>query len=255
VAVLSILTHGRGLAILPALIVALGVAWAAHHRSLRATLEAAAGAGGVLAAGFVVYRIVASASGAGGSLYGGEVNLGSQQAFNIRQLLSSIWQFYLPKLDAMAARLGPGFGYRQFFVQQYFAGVFSSFEVYFPFWVYDTVQIAVAVLLIVGYTLAIMHWRTLVAHWPKAVILVVTGGSMLLLLHVASYRALVNGSNNPLIVGRYLLVLTPLLGVAIAAIIAALPRRAGAAMAAIVTVGLLALSLGGIALSVERFYA
>jgi hypothetical protein len=255
VAVLSILTHGRGLAILPPLLVVLVLAWALHHQALRATLTAAAGSLGVLVAGFVVYRVAASAAGSGGSLYGGEVNLGQQHTFSIRQLITSTWQFYFPRLDSMSARIGPPIGYRQIFVQQWFTGVFSSFEVYFPFWVYDTVQVLALLLVILGYTLAVLRPRALLAHWPKIVVLVATGGSMLVLLHVASYRALVNGSDNPLIVGRYLLPLTPILGVAIGALVAALPRRCGAVLAVAVTVGLLVLSVGGIALSVERFYA
>jgi hypothetical protein len=255
VAVLSVLTHGRGLAIMPALVVVLVVAWLVHHRTLRATLTAGAGSVGVLVAGFVVYRLATSAAGAGGSLYGGEVTLGAKSVFSVRQLVTSTWQFYLPKLDSMAPRLGPPIGYRQIFVQQYFTGIFASFEVYFPYWVYDLVQVLVVLLLVVGYTMVILRARTLVAHWAKIVVLVATAGSMLVLLHVASYRALVNGSDNPLIVGRYLLPLTPVLGAGVAALAISLPRRAGAALAVAVCFGLLVLSLGGIGLSLERFYA
>jgi hypothetical protein len=255
VAVLSVLTHGRGLAILPALVVALVVAWVVHRQPLRATLAAAAGSAGTLVGGFVVYRLVTSAAGSGGSLYGGEVNLGSKSAFSIKQLITSTWQFYLPRLDSMAERLGPPIGYRQIFVQQYFAGVFSSFEVYLPFWVYDTVQVVVVLLIVLGYTLGVLRLRAVLAYWPAIVILAATALSMLALLHVASYRALVNGSDNPLVVGRYLLPLTPVFGAAIAALVAGLPRRAGLALAGFVCVGLLALSIGGIGLSVGRFYA
>jgi hypothetical protein len=253
--VLAILTHGRGLALVPALAVALGVAWLRHRGTLRSTALAAAGAGGVLVAGFIVYRVAASAAGNGGALYGGEVNLGNKNAFSIRQLLSSIWQFYLPRLDSMAPRLGPAIGYRQIFVQQYFAGVFSSFEVYFPFWVYDTVQVAVLVLLVALYTMALLRWRPALASWPAIVILGATLGSLLLFLHVASYRSLANGSDNPLLVGRYLLPITPIVGVAVGAVVAGLPRRAGQIVGAVALVGLMALSLGGLALNVERFYA
>ena len=253
--VLAVLTHGRGLALVPPLLVALAVAWLLHHRTLRQTLLSAAGAVVTLVAGLIVYRVAASAAGSGGALYGGEVNLGNKSAFSIRQLLSSIWQFYLPKLDSMAPRLGPAIGYRQIFVQQYFAGVFSSFEVYFPYWVYDAVQIGVAVLLVLMYTVGIVRWRSLLARWPAVVVLGSTLLSLLAFLHIASYRALVNGGDNPLLVGRYLLPMTAIAGVALAALVAALPRRAGAVLGALVLVGLVALSLGGLALNVERFYA
>jgi hypothetical protein len=254
VAVLSVLTHGRGLAILPALVVALLVAWLVHDKSVRGTARAAAGALGVVGVGFVVYRLVASAAGSGAALYGGEANLGNTGVFSVRQLLSSIWQFYLPRLDSMVPRLGPAFGYRQMFIQQYFAGVFASFDVYFPYAVYDAVQVGVAVLLVVLYTIGVVRWRELLARWPIVLVLAATAGSLVLFLHVASYRALVNGGG-PLIVGRYLLPMTAIVGVALGAIVTGLPRRVGAVVGALVLVALLAISLGGIGLSLERFYA
>ncbi|MCW3003208.1 MAG: hypothetical protein JWQ20_2506 [Conexibacter sp.] len=255
-AVASILTHGRGLAIVPPLLVALGVAWLVHHRSVRETLKAAAGTVGVLVGGLVIYRLAFSTAAGGGSLYGGETNLGHTGKFNVRQMLTSIWEFYLPHLDSFAGRLGPSIGYRQIFVQQYFAGVFGSFEVYFPYWVYDTVQVLAAVLFVAIYTLAAVHWRRLWARWPVVVILGAMVFSMLALLQIASYRALLQTSGeNPLIVGRYLVPLGGVLGVAIAALTQWLPRRAGVVVGGLVLTGLLFLSISGLALSVERFYA
>jgi hypothetical protein len=250
----AVLTHGRGLALVPALGIALAACWLRHRKPLRETLLAAAGAAGTLIGGLVVYRLV-SAAGGGGSLYGGEVNLGSKSAFSIRQLLSGIWQFYLPKLDAMVPHLGPNIGYRQIYIQQYFAGVFSSFEVYFPYWVYDTVQVIVGIMIVGLWSVAILRRELVVARWPAVVILLGTAGSLIFFLHVASYRALANGSDNPLIVGRYLLPMVPVVGVAAAALVAAMPRRLGLVAGALLLCGLFALSVGGLGLSMERFYA
>jgi hypothetical protein len=256
VAVASILTHGRGLAILPPLLVTLGVAWLVHHKTLRETLKAAASSGVVLVLGLVAYRVVFSTAAGGGSLYGGETNLGHTGKFNVRQLLTSIWNFYFPHLDSFAARLGPPIGYRQIFVQQYFAGVFGSFEVYFPYWVYDTVQVLLAVLFVAFYTLAVARWRTLLARWPVVLVLGAMVFSMLALLQIASYRALLQTTGeNPLIVGRYLLPLGGIFAVALAALVHWLPRRVGVVVASLLLSGLLMLSMGGLALSVERFYA
>jgi 4-amino-4-deoxy-L-arabinose transferase-like glycosyltransferase len=255
VTVLSVLTHGRGLALVPALLIALGVTWLAHTKSWRTTLQAAGASGLVLAAGLGLYKVIVSAGG-GGALFGGEANIGSRSAFSVRQLVSSIWQFYLPRLDSMVPRIGPpGFGYRQLFVQQYFGGVFSSFEVYFPYIVYDAVQVSVFVLLLALYTIGAVRFRTVWPHWPKIAILGGTAISLIFFLHVASYRALANGGANPLIVGRYLLPMTAIVGVAVAAVVAGLPRRAGIVVATVVLVGMVALSLGALALNVERFYA
>jgi hypothetical protein len=223
---------------------------------VRETLKAAAGTVGVLVGGLVIYRLAFSTAAGGGSLYGGETNLGHTGKFNVRQMLTSIWEFYLPHLDSFAGRLGPSIGYRQIFVQQYFAGVFGSFEVYFPYWVYDTVQVLAAVLFVAIYTLAAVHWRRLWARWPVVVILGAMVFSMLALLQIASYRALLQTSGeNPLIVGRYLVPLGGVLGVAIAALTQWLPRRAGVVVGGLVLTGLLFLSMSGLALTVERFYA
>jgi hypothetical protein len=73
-------------------------------------------------------------------------------------------------------------------------------------------------------------------------------------LHVASYRALVNGSMDPLVTGRYLLPVTGVLAVAAGALVAAAGRR-GPYLAGALLVALLGLSLAGIALGMERFYA
>jgi 4-amino-4-deoxy-L-arabinose transferase-like glycosyltransferase len=255
VTVLSVLTHGRGLALVPALLIALLVAWLTHERTLRSTLRAAASSGVVLLAGLGIYKVVISAGG-GGALFGGEANIGSRSAFSIRQLFSGIWQFYFPRLDSMVPRIGPpGFGYRQFYVQQYFGGVFSSFEVYFPYVIYDAVQVAVFVLLLALYTIGAVRFRTVWPHWPKIAIVAGTAICLIFFLHLASYRALANGSASPLIVGRYLLPMTGIVGIAVAAVVAGLPRRAGTVVAAVVLVGMIALSLGALALNVERFYA
>jgi hypothetical protein len=255
-AVASLLTHGRGLAIVPPLLLTLAIAWLVHHKTLRETLKAAASSGVVLVLGLVVYRIVFSTAAGGGSLYGGETNLGHTGKFNIKQMLVSIWEFYLPHFESFAPRLGPGIGYRQIFVQQYFGGIFGSFEVYFPFWVYNVTQFAAGAIFIVFYTLAAMRWRTLVARWPAVVILGAMGFSMLALLQIASYRALLQTTGeNPLIVGRYLLPLGALFAVLVAAVVQWLPRRAGMVVGALILAGLLTVSVGGLALSLERFYA
>jgi hypothetical protein len=255
IAVLSVLTHGRGLAILPPLVVVLLVAWLRHHRSVRATLAAAAGSGVVLALGLMVYRLVTSAAGAGGSLYGGEVNLGQQGTFSIRGYLENVWEFYLPRLPFMNGRPGPAIGYRQIVVDQYLAGVFGSQEIAFGSWVYTLTQWAFAALVVTGLVAAFMSRRAVAAHWAKLVVLVATGGAMLALLHLASYRSLANGTGNPLIVGRYLVAVTPLLGAGVGGVVALLPRRAAVPVAVGVAVALIALSLGGLGLTLERFYA
>jgi hypothetical protein len=141
-------------------------------------------------------------------------------------------------------------------IEQYLAGVFGSFEVFFPYWVYDTMQVTVAVLIIALWTTAAVRWRDAVPYWPQIVVVLSIVGSVLLFLHIVSYRALLNtGGTNPLLAGRYALPLTAFIGLGVAALVAGLPRRAGVALAVLVVVGLFALSLGGLGINVERFYA
>jgi hypothetical protein len=257
VAVASFLAHGRGLAILPVLAVVLFVTWLVHAKTVRETLRSAVASVVVILGGLLIYRVAfAPAGGSGGSLYGNQTDLATSGAFNLRQAVLSVWNFYLPHLDSTAARLGPGIGYRQIFVQQYFSGIFASFEVYFPYWVYDTTEVVVGILAIALYTLAAVQWRRVLARWPVVVILGAAAFSMLAVLHFTSYRSLVgNGGSNPLIVGRYLLPLGGVFAVALAALTQLLPRRVGIAVGALALTALLCLSVGGLALSVERFYA
>jgi hypothetical protein len=77
--------------------------------------------------------------------------------------------------------------------------------------------------------------------------------SMLALLHVASYRALRTGSD-PLITGRYLLPLVTIFGLTVAFVVSSLRPRLSAALGTLVLAGLLALNLGGIMLTLTRFY-
>ena len=110
-------------------------------------------------------------------------------------------------------------------------------------------------MLLALYTIGAVRFRTVWPHWPKIAIVAGTALCLIFFLHLASYRALANGSASPLIVGRYLLPMTGIVGIAIAAVVAGLPRRAGTVVAAVVLVGMIALSLGALGLNVERFYA
>jgi hypothetical protein len=75
-------------------------------------------------------------------------------------------------------------------------------------------------------------------------------------LHLASYRAIVGGSGgDPLIVGRYLLPLTCVFGLAVAFVVTSVRRALQAPFAAVVLgVGVL-LQFGALGLTLARFYA
>jgi hypothetical protein len=248
------LTQGRGLATIPVLAVALLVTWIRHRPAARAALSAAGAAAGTLLFAFVAY-LEFGRGGGGAGLYGGQVHEVNSGPFNIRQFLSSIWQFYLPRLPGMHKRIGPEYGYRQVFIETFY-GTFASLEVIFPKRVSDFLQVLSAIGLVGLCMACVAKWRRLISEWPTVVVLVSLPVVTLLLLHYASYRALLgNGGTDPLITGRYLLPMISLFGLAIAFTVGSLPRRVGPPVgAAILSIGVL-LSLAGIGLTAARFYA
>jgi hypothetical protein len=99
----------------------------------------------------------------------------------------------------------------------------------------------------------VARWRALRARWPEIAVLVTLTVSMLGLLHLASYRALVGGPD-PLITGRYVLPLVVVFGLTAAFVIGSLRPRASAVLGGLVLAGLLALNLTGLMLTLARFY-
>jgi 4-amino-4-deoxy-L-arabinose transferase-like glycosyltransferase len=249
----AVLTHGRGLVTLPVLAVALVTAWVRHRPSARASLALGSGASAIVAAAFAVYLLIARAG--GGSLYGGQVSQLNGGSFNLRQFLSSVYQFYFPKLPSLQPRIGPEYGYRQVFIDTFYA-TFGSLEVTFKQRIYDLLQVFSALGVLAFYTACVARWRALARRWATVVVLLALLVTTLFFLHYVSYQALLgNGGSDPLIVGRYLLPMVSLFGLAIAFTADALPRRGGQLLAAAVLAAGLLLSLGGIGITAARFYA
>jgi hypothetical protein len=210
------------------------------------------GLGALGAAAPLVLSKLVLAPGSGGGLYGGEANLPTQE-FSIRQLLAQIWQFYLDRLSFMAPRLGPDYGYRQVVIERFATGIFGSLEILYPTWVYDLMQYAVVALVIAVWTGVVVQRDRIVRHWPVIAALGAMALGLMLLLHAASYRALLFGGD-PLITGRYLLPLAPLVAVTVAWLVGALPRAARGWAAGGVIGGLLVLQFGAIGMTVIRFH-
>ena len=251
----AVLTHGRGLVTLPVLCVALLVAWLAHRPQLRDTLTRGAAALVTVGGALVLYLLLGKVGGGGGSLYGGQIDALNSGSFKFRQYLSSIYQFYFPRLPSMQPRIGPAYGYRQVFINTFFA-TFGSLEITFRQRIYDILQVLSAVGLGGLYTACFVRGRQLLRGWPTVVVMLALLFTTLFFLHYVSYRSLLgNGGSDPLIVGRYLLPVVPLFGLAVAFTVGTLPRKIGVFVgAAILSLGLL-LSLGAIAITAARFYA
>ena len=71
----------------------------------------------------------------------------ARAAFNVRELLSYVWQFYLPKLEFMQPTIGiPNYGFREVYIQSFY-GDLASLEVEFPRFVTDLLGLATVLLL------------------------------------------------------------------------------------------------------------
>jgi 4-amino-4-deoxy-L-arabinose transferase-like glycosyltransferase len=249
---LALVTHGRGLPLLPFALVAIGLGWWRHRpKPRRAAVWLGAGLA-TLVALFVAYRVFLNGNG-GGGLYGGELRFARH--FSPTEFASFVWQFYLPKLPFMTARPGPAFGFQQFFIQGYLPGAFGGEEVRFSDNVYRLVQLAVVAGLVWLVVALVSVRQALRARWDEFALLVALLVFTLGFLHLASFRAVLDpGARDALIVGRYLLPLTPLFGLALALLVQSLRERwRGYAAAAFVATGV-ALQLGGLGLSIGRFY-
>jgi Predicted membrane protein (DUF2142) len=250
----SVLTHGRGLAILGPLAALLVLSMLRDRPAWRrAARDAAIPLGIVIAAGVAVLGFKAL-SGAEGT-YSGEISGFGEQPFDIRQFASYVWQFYLPKLEFMAPTIGiQDYGFREVFVAGFF-GDYAALEITLPPTVVDVLQVGLILLLVALYTLAVARWRSVRQWWDTAALLLITGISMILLVHVTSYRNMLITPGDPLFAGRYLLPLVAVFAVGVIAVLAALPRRLAAVGAGVLLGGEIALALSGLGLSLVRFYA
>lgn len=247
----TLLVHGRGAAAGLVVVAALLIAWIRFRPPWGRALGWVA-AGGVLAAIPLAASRITRPEGVAGGLYGDEAQ--ARGAFNIRGLLSQTWQFYFDKLSFMTPRLGPDYGYRQVWVERWIVGVFGGLEITYPTWVYDVVQYAIVLFVIAVWTAAVIHRERVLRAWPVLVVLGVLAGGLLLLLHAASYRSLLGGPD-PLITGRYLLPLTPLVALLLAWFAGVLPRRAKALFAGGLLTTMLLLQFAALGMTVLRFHA
>jgi hypothetical protein len=253
----AVLTHGRGLVTLPLLAVALVVTWIKYRPVALQTLKLAAASVATVGTGFLGYVLFGRGTGSG-ALYGGQVSeLNSGRGFKLGQFLSTVYQFYLPPFPSIPKRIGPrsGYGYRQVYIESFY-GSFGSQDTSLAPRLYNLLQTLSAFGLVALYTAVVVRARKLLRSWPVVVVLVAWWLGTVVFLHYVSYRAMLeNGGQEPLIVGRYLLPIIPLFGLAIAFTAGALPRRGGQLLgAAILAAGVL-LSLTSIGLTIARFYA
>jgi hypothetical protein len=86
-------------------------------------------------------------------------------------------------------------------------------------------------------------------------VLLAAAAGVLLQVHLQAFRDLLVDHSDPVITGRYLLPLLPILGIVIAAVLRALPRRAFAAAGGATFAACVLLQLAAFGATLIRFYA
>jgi hypothetical protein len=250
----AVLTQGRNLVLLPVLAVVLVVTWIKHRPEPRETLTLGAVAIAPVGVAFVAYVLFGKSAGTS-SLYGGQISeLNTKMGFKLGQFLSTVWDFYFEKIVSLGNRLGPRWGYGQVYIEGFYAG-YGSGNTALARGAIGAVRV-LSLLGLLGLCAAVIaRWRELRRAWPVVLVTLSLLVTTIVFLHYVSYRALLeNGGLRPLIVGRYLLPLIPLFGLAIAFTVGSLPRRLGPLAGAAILGGGAVLCLSGIVVTTFRFY-
>jgi len=254
----AVLIHARGLALLPAIAVVLAlVLWRSRREpGGRRRLLVAGGAVVLLGVALAAAMLYSDRHAAIGNFSGELTGSGSSGLSDLSGLASYVWQFYFSPLTGMTPPPGDGVpGYRQIFVQQFLVGQFGSLEVQYADPVYAVLQVAQALGLIALFAYVVHATRRFRAHAAQLVVLLAFLLSMLVLLHVAAWQDISSPAHASLLTGRYLVCLVAIFGVAVTALVAVLPRRFGVALGSVVLGTGAMLSVGGIFVSLVRFYA
>lgn len=236
------LTHPRGYFLVAPL---LFVAWFSARRAA-ASSDQRRWTTAVDALGVVMIAAAAAATAALIARWGN-----STPVSDVREFGSYIWNFYLPRPDFLT-QLGPEYGYQQVFIRSFFSD-FGQLDVTPSASFVSLVQDGVMLALIALYTTVVARWSTVRKNWPLVAMLLTVLLSMLLLVHLVSYREL-QANGDPIITGRYLITAVGIYGIAAAWVMSSLPRRAGPIVASCVLSISAVLALSGIGLTALRFY-
>jgi len=253
----AILTKATSFALLPGVLLALGVAtWRARADARRA-LRLGAAALAALALPVLVWALVARAVDhpVAAQISSGPAGGGSG-AGSWGDLLSYMWQFYLPRppfLDPVNLTGGGFPAYRIWVLQGW--GAFGWLEVRFPDPAYKAFAAVTAAVVVAALARLVHAWRRVVRADAAVPLFIVTVAVALLAgLHWTDYHHVRSGAG-PFMQGRYLFPLMPLAGVAVAGALCWLRGTGRQLAAGAVLGGLVALQLFSLGLVAVRFYA
>jgi 4-amino-4-deoxy-L-arabinose transferase-like glycosyltransferase len=245
----AILTKATSYALVGPVLLALLIGWLRRPAEERVpALVPLAAAGLVLLVPVLGWVEVASSLG-GVSIT--TVATSAAHPFLIRQFLSYLWQFYLPRLPFLIPfRVTPDLPVYDIWLLQG-TGVFGWTDVYLPGWVYQVAEIAAAGLglLTVGLLSRLRRRSDLFLLGFFALTLL----ALLVLLHVTDYRTLITGGGQ-FMQGRYLLPAVSLLGLAVGLVVARVPLRFRPTACALALTALLALQAISLSTIIHAYY-
>jgi 4-amino-4-deoxy-L-arabinose transferase-like glycosyltransferase len=248
----GVLTKATSYALIPGLAFALGAGWLARPRA-----ERAAAVRGLALASTAFLVPVLAWVGVAEALGRPVVNAintrpgATAGAFRIKQLLSYVWEYYLPRLPFMSRlKVAPGLAVYDVWTRQGW-GVFGYLDTYMPLWIYRVLGIGTAAVAI-GAAALVTRLRGRMS-WVLMGFFALTILSLLALLHVSEYRSLISG-DGPLLQGRYILPISGLFGLAIALLVKRMPLRWREGFAALVMAAMFLVQVLALATIAKRYY-
>jgi 4-amino-4-deoxy-L-arabinose transferase-like glycosyltransferase len=248
----AILTKGSSYALVPAVALAMLIGWSrSDRRERRRRGVVFAVAATVCAAPVLGWIEVARSHGIASVNAVGTVAGAPVRPFNLRQFVSYIWQFYLPRLPEMSPdRVTPGLPVYDVWLREGW-GVFGWLEVRMPNAVYAIVTAFMSLVAIASAAIVVTFRDRL--RWELIGFFAVALAALLFGLHLTEYRSLIAGEG-PILQGRYLLPVLGLFGLAVALVVGRLPASWRAPTCGVLIAGMLLLQLVAIGTVGARYY-
>jgi 4-amino-4-deoxy-L-arabinose transferase-like glycosyltransferase len=246
----AVLTKATSYALVPATLLAFVLGWLRQPPGERVSVLAQFTAP-LAALALPVLAWLALALALGRSAVNTIKSTGHAHHFNIRQFLSYLWQFYLPRLSFMTPnRETAGLPLYDLWIREGW-GVFGWRDIGMADFVY---KLLAAISAVVAVTSAVIVARfrdglrlELLAYFA------LTFFALLIGLHVTDYRALIAGQP-AVLQGRYLLPVLPLFGLAVALVVTRIPDRWRGEACGAVVAGLLVLQVLALATVAGGYY-
>jgi 4-amino-4-deoxy-L-arabinose transferase-like glycosyltransferase len=246
----AVLTKATSYALIAPVLLAIVVGiWRRPETERRTSRRGLAAAGLVLVVPIVGWLGLATALGRSGvnTIAPGP----GARSFNLREFISYVWQYYLPRLSFLTPfRTTAQLPAYDVWVRQG-TGTFGWLDVLLPHWMYQAAAIVLGVIAIT--TVLLLTRLRNRRHLVLLAFFALTLVALLGLLHITEYRSII-AAKGPVLQGRYLLPAVGLLGLAVGLIVARMPIRARPSATGLVLVGLFLMQTISLASIIRGYY-